>query len=215
MKRNSIKKKILIIASHSGSGFVHIDKLLPSLIDRGFDVTFWGWDRNNENIRSFNKNGVQFKMIFSGWGFANKWLAVALPLWVMRATFELIRLQKNIPVMMAIDFDSALPQAIAQCFNKIPFIYNIRDNFAMRTTLPKFLRPIIKRLDKFVINKALNIISRIWRIGMLSNRSSQKSKIRETAEKRCGSSFESNGRGRELYVCSKKVKFRFIQREAG
>ena len=72
MKRNSIKKKILIIASHSGSGFVHIDKLLPSLIDRGFDVTFWGWDRNNENIRSFNKNGVQFKMIFSGWGFANK-----------------------------------------------------------------------------------------------------------------------------------------------
>jgi glycosyltransferase involved in cell wall biosynthesis len=158
LSESSFKKNIFIIAAHSGSGGVHVDKLLPSLVKQGYDVTFYGWDRRNEHDREFKKNGIKYKMIFSGWGFANKWLAVALPLWVMRATFELIRLQKNIPVMMAIDFDSALPQAIAQRFNKIPFIYNIRDNFAMRTTLPKFLRPIIKQLDKFVINKAKSII---------------------------------------------------------
>jgi len=60
--------------------------------------------------------------------------------------------------MMAIDFDAALPQAIAYRFNKIRFIYNIRDNFAMRTTLPNFIRPIIKRLDKFVISMANSIV---------------------------------------------------------
>ena len=153
------KKKILIIASHSGSGAAHVDKLLPSLVKLGYDVTFFGWDRLNEVPKTFTKNGVKFKMMFYGWGFANKWLAIALPFWILKAFIELARLKKKqYPVIMVIDFDSALPQALAYRFNKIPYIYNIRDNFAMRTTLPKFLRPIIECLDKFVIRKAESII---------------------------------------------------------
>ena len=149
----------MIIAGNPGTGAVHVDKLLPSLAKLGYDITFWGWDRRNECEKIFTKNSVKFKMIFSGWGYANKWLAVALPLWVLKTTIELTRLRKKqYPVIMAIDFDSALPQALAYHFNKIPYIYNIRDNFAMRTTLPKFLRPLIERLDKFVIRKAGSII---------------------------------------------------------
>lgn len=158
MKDFHSDKNILIIASHVGFGAVHVDKLLPSLVKMGYEVTFLGWDRNNECDKTFVKNNIYYRMIFSGWGFANKWLAIALPLWLIKATIELARLKKKYSVIMAIDFDSALPQSIAQRFNKTSFIYNIRDNFGMRTTLPKLLRPIIMSLDKFVIKNAKSII---------------------------------------------------------
>jgi glycosyltransferase involved in cell wall biosynthesis len=159
LKDSNQNKNILIIASHSGFGTVHVDKLLPSLVKLNYDITFIGWDRRNEFDREFIRNGIQFNMIFSGWGYANKWLAIALPIWFFKLFIKLIRLnKKQYPVIMAIDFDAAFPQAIAQCFNKVPFIYNIRDNFAMRTTLPKLLRPLIERLDKFNIRKAESII---------------------------------------------------------
>jgi glycosyltransferase involved in cell wall biosynthesis len=62
------------------------------------------------------------------------------------------------PIIMAIDFDSALPQALACGFNKITFIYNIRDNFAMRTTLPRSLVPAVKWFDKFTLRQAKSVI---------------------------------------------------------
>jgi len=151
--------KILIIASHSGKGLVHIDKLLPGLVKLGYNITFYGWDRHKEFPKCFHRDGVEHKMIFTGWGFANKWLVFALPLYIIKAFLELAKLKKGqFRVIMAIDFDSALPQSFACLFNKIPFIYNVRDNFAMRTTLPKSLKPIITRLDRFVMRKAKNII---------------------------------------------------------
>ena len=118
-----------------------------------------GWDRRKKYPKIFIEKDIKFNMIFSGWGFSNKWLVIALPLWLLKLFIKLIRLnKKQYPVIMAIDFDAALSQAFAQRFNKIPFIYNIRDNFAMRTTLPKLLRPLIERLDKFIIRKAESII---------------------------------------------------------
>jgi len=151
--------KILIIASHSGKGFVHIDKLLPGLVKLGYNITFYGWDRNKEFPKCFHKNGIEYKMIFTGWGFTNNWLVLALPLYFIKAFLELSKLRKGqFQAIMAIDFDSALPQSLASIFNKIPFIYNVRDNFSMRTTLPKSLKPIITRLDKIIMHKAKNII---------------------------------------------------------
>ena len=159
MKDFNQNKNILIVASHPGKEIVHTDKLLPSLMKKGYKPTFMGWDRRKKYPKIFIEKDIKFNMIFSGWGFSNKWLAIALPLWLLKLFIKLIRLNKNkYPVIMAIDFDAALPQALAQRLNKIPYIYNIRDNFAMRTTLPKFLIPLIERLDKFVIRKAGSII---------------------------------------------------------
>jgi glycosyltransferase involved in cell wall biosynthesis len=152
-------REILIISSNSGKGAVHVDKLFPSLVELGYKVTFLGWDRNNEYSKYYTEGGVNYRMIFSGWGFANKWLAIALPLWMIKAFWELCRLDiSKYPIIMAIDFDSALPQALACGFNKIPFIYNIRDNFAIRTTLPRSLVPAVKWFDKFTLRQAKSVI---------------------------------------------------------
>lgn len=154
-----MNKKILIIAANSGRGFVHVDKLLPSLVEFGYDVTFFGWDREKKFPRYCIERGVKYKMIFRGWGFANKSLIFGIPLFIIKMSYILSFLKKNdFPIIMAIDFDAALPQSIAIFINKIPFIYNIRDNFSMRTTMPNFLRKSVFSIDKYIINKSTNII---------------------------------------------------------
>jgi glycosyltransferase involved in cell wall biosynthesis len=154
-----MNKKILIIAAHSGRGFVHVDKLLPSLVEFGYDVTFYGWDRENAFPKNTIESGVKFKMIYRGWGFANKGLIIGIPLFILKMTYKLIFIKKNdFPIIMAIDFDAAFPQSISKFINKIPFIYNIRDNFSMRTTVPNSIRKFIYKIDKSIINNAIKII---------------------------------------------------------
>jgi glycosyltransferase involved in cell wall biosynthesis len=154
-----MNKKILIIAAHSGRGFVHVDKLLPSLVELGYDVTFYGWDREKVFPRYSLENGIKFKMIYRGWGFANKGLIIGIPFFMLKMTYELMFInKKDFPIIMAIDFDAALPQSISIVVNRIPFIYNIRDNFSMRTTIPNYFRNIIYKIDKIIFNKAIKII---------------------------------------------------------
>ena len=115
-----MNKKILIIAAHSGRGFVHVDKLLPSLVELGYDVTFYGWDREKVFPRYSLENGIKFKMIYRGWGFANKGLIIGIPFFMLKMTYELMFInKKDFPIIMAIDFDAALPQSISIVVNRI------------------------------------------------------------------------------------------------
>lgn len=153
-----INLKILIIASHQGFGGVHVDKLFPSLVKMGCDITFVGWDRKNALQKRFERNGVSYHMIFKGWGYANKLLMIALPLWILRVASYLPGKGRKYDLVIAIDFDAGLPVALTQFITGVPFIYNIRDNFAMRTTLPKLLRPIVAMIDRWIIKCATRII---------------------------------------------------------
>lgn len=155
----SNNKHLLIITSSPGKGTVHLDKLIPSLVNIGYKITLLGWDRLKEYPKSYHENGVHYKMIFRGWGFANKWLAIALPIFVLKAFIELCRIKKEqFPVIMGVDFDATLPVALAKKINKIPFIYNIRDNFVMRPKLPNYIRSIIQKVDNYVVKKASQVV---------------------------------------------------------
>lgn len=148
--------RMLVIAGHEGRGAVHLDKLLPSLRAMGVPTRYVGWDRRGELPDSFTHGGIEFQMIFRGWGYANRSLAFGLPLWMIRAWLYLLGQRPNL--VMALDFDAGLPTALASLFTRIPFIYNIRDNFAMRASVPRLLRGAISRLDRWVIGRAYRVI---------------------------------------------------------
>ena len=158
IKLDNLKNlRITICAADNGLNSAHIDKLIPSLKSMGCEITFVGWDRNNDLEKSFAKDGVTYRMIFRGWGYASKILAVALPLWLFRL-FLFLLFQKDKSLIMAIDFDAGFPAALAGLFTGRPFVYNIRDNYSMRTTLPRMLRPVIRTLDRWVIRRSLKVI---------------------------------------------------------
>jgi glycosyltransferase involved in cell wall biosynthesis len=139
-----------VVAAGEGSGDPYINKLLPSLLKMGCEVRFAGWDRFKRLPSQIESGGILFNMIFRGWGYANKWLALAYPLWMLRVCVYLLRQRPD--VIYAIDLGAGLPAA------GITFIYDIRDNFSMRTTTPSVVRPLIAWLDKWVVHRAQKVI---------------------------------------------------------
>lgn len=150
------KTRILFLAGHKGSGVAHIDKYLPTLSEGAYEVTFLGWDRQRTEEKTFERNGIQFHMIQRGWGYANRWLAIALPLWVLVAFWHLLFRRPD--VVMACDFDCGFPAALARVFTRTPLIYIIRDTFSMRPFTPNVLRGPIEWLDRRVIASADRIV---------------------------------------------------------
>lgn len=148
--------RVLVIGAHEGRGSVHTDKLLPSLRRLGHGVTYVGWDRLRALPRRWEDDGIAFRMIFRGWGYVNRRLLVGLPLWVVRSTVFLLR--RRADVVVALDLDTGLPAALSSMVSRRPFVYNIRDNFALRASVPRRLRGVIAALDRWVIRRAVRVI---------------------------------------------------------
>ncbi len=122
---------LLLVAATEGSGSVHIDKVLKGILQ---ESRICGLDRSRSLAAEFTSDGIPFRMIFRGWGYANRWLMFALPLWMCRVFSYLIGNRPD--AVMAIDFDCGLPAAVAKIFIGTTLIYSIRDNYAMRSSIP-------------------------------------------------------------------------------
>lgn len=81
---------------------------------------------------------------------------IGIPIWIIRLSWHLLR--EKADVVIAIDFDSGLPAAVAGLLCGVPFIYNIRDNFSMRASTPHWLVGVVGWLDRFVVSRALRVI---------------------------------------------------------
>ncbi len=151
-----LQMSVLVIAAHEGQGSVHLDKLLPALERMGLDVEYFGWDRRRTLSRAFVRDGIRFRMIFRGWGYASRRLLFATPLWMSTVFWRVIRSRQNL--VMAIDFDTGLPVAVVSRLTGQRYIYNVRDNYALRWWVPERLRPLINGLDNFIMSGAESVI---------------------------------------------------------
>jgi len=157
MKENP-KPKLLVIAAHPGIGNAHIEKYLPALEGFGFDIHFSGWDRKSIFPKKRQKNGTFYQMIFrGGGGFSSRSLFYMMPIFMIRVFFHtMFSSQKQI---FAIDFDTALPVALASIFRpKKLIVYGIRDNYAWRPWVPTFFRPVIQSVDRWTMKRFDRII---------------------------------------------------------
>lgn len=150
--------KILVVGAHAGKGGAYVDRYIPSLLKAGYQVTFVGWDRDRKLPRSHTENNVLYRMIFRGWGYANKKLAIALPLWGIRLFFHLLFHKPDL--IFALDLDCAFPACLANSFRfrHIPVLYAIVDTYALRPTIPKRLRKPMQMVDNWVVKKVDSVI---------------------------------------------------------
>lgn len=155
---NSEVRALTIVAAHEGQGNIspHTDKLLPALVRNSYRVRFLGWDRNRLYPRRSSIDGVDFEMLFRGGGYASRKVALWLPFWFLRVFVALVA--RRPPLTMAIDFEAALPTALASALTRRAFIYNCRDNVAFRSSYPAVVRPLLAWLDLRLMRRAVSII---------------------------------------------------------
>ena len=150
-----------VVAGYEGLGMPqpHVNKLLPTLVRHGYKVKFIGWDRSKRWPKRSTHDDVEYEMILRGGGYASKKLVLWLPLWYLVAGLRLMfRRLDQCDLLMGISFEGSLPIAIATLVRRTPFIYNCRDNMALRSTYPSALRPFITRLDNWMMRRADAVI---------------------------------------------------------
>lgn len=154
---------LVLIAAYPGRGVLqpHVDKLLPSLVARGYRVEFLGWDRSSRWPKRFSYDGVDYRMILRGGGYSysSRTLFFLMPVWYLAATWRLLRRsRKRGETIMALDFEGALPAALAGIIRGGKFIYNCRDNISMRYRLPSIVKKLVDVVDGWVMAQAEAVI---------------------------------------------------------
>ena len=149
------KPLITIVAMHDGNYFLS-DRLIEMYRSFGFDVQFVGWDRLSRVPRHRVIDGTPYECIMRGWGYANWRLAVALPLWTLRLAAHMSTLPTDL--VHAVDFDAALGVAIGLRLRRVPFLYDIQDNFELRHSFPPPVGRAIQELNNWVIKHSSRTI---------------------------------------------------------
>jgi glycosyltransferase involved in cell wall biosynthesis len=153
--------KVTVVSPDEGRDVLqpHLDKLLPALRRHGYALEFVGWDRRSRWPRKSRHDGVDYTMLLRGGGYSSRRLLLWMPIWYLLATLELLRRGRGRDdALMAMDFEAALPAAIASSLRGRPFIYNCRDNVSMRYRLPAAVRAALERLDGWVMSRAESVI---------------------------------------------------------
>jgi glycosyltransferase involved in cell wall biosynthesis len=153
--------KVTVVAADEGRYVLqpHLDKLLPALQRRGYSVEFLGWDRQSRRPQQAEHDGVLHTMLLRGGGYSSRRLLLWMPLWYLVASLKLtFRAAHDDEVLMAIDFEGAAPSAVAARLRGGRFIYNCRDNVAMRYDLPRPVKRVVCFLDRLVMAYAESVI---------------------------------------------------------
>jgi glycosyltransferase involved in cell wall biosynthesis len=125
-------------------------------VAKGYDLTFWGWNRNRNTA---NIDGVSNRNIFKGGGTENKILLFYYPLWMFRLFLNLLfsrkLKEKNI---IAVNFDAVLPVYIVSKIRNFKYIYEIYDEFALSYQFPTWIKMVLKKMDNKIREKANFVI---------------------------------------------------------
>lgn len=150
-----MKKNVSVIRSCSDEW--HILRKLFSFYERnGHEVVFIGWDRLRERRHQPSVKTFSVKYIQKGWGYSNIRLLLGIPIWMANVAAHCSTLQADLGHFM--DFDSGFPAAVAFRLRRIPYIYDIQDNYDQRHKWPFLIKETIRFLDMWVIKHAQLVI---------------------------------------------------------
>lgn len=141
--------KIILVRSNSISKGPSYDRAAASLSRNGHEVTYLGWDRDNEYPKT-EDNGLytihRFQMKAPHGSFL---LMLYLPFWWLYEFYFLIR--NNADVIHACDFDTLIPAITVKILKRKKLCYTIYDFYAdnLPASVPNSIRLGISIAEKF------------------------------------------------------------------
>lgn len=133
-----------------------VEKEVYSLLKHGHQVTILCWDRSELPLQKdeINVLGKTVPVIrwskkseFGG-GVKNIFKLILFQVFLTRS---LIRMRKQFDAIHAADFDTVLPGLLLKVFCGKKLVYDIFDFYVDSFPVPKFLKPIVRSVDFFVI----------------------------------------------------------------
>lgn len=135
---------------------VRLQKFLKFFKEENVDLSFWGWTRDGKKSKM---HGVKEQYLMSGGGYGKKSkLFFFYIFWTIVVFIKCMRTNLKDKIIIAIDFDSALPIFWASKFKRIDYIYEIYDDFALRYRFPNFIRNNVHKIDTKIMKGAKCVI---------------------------------------------------------
>ncbi len=134
-----------------------IQKEAGALVQFGYDVHVFGWDRAGKHPRTEVINKIEFRRTSLPAPYGSKWLLVFLPFFWIRAIIEIGRLRPR--VVHCCDLDAFIPALALKPVTGHCIVYDIFDHFAEKMVgVPTIVRSVIQRVDQWLMRFADAII---------------------------------------------------------
>lgn len=148
--------KSIVYIKGSSISDVRLQKFLGLFLKLDQELNFWGWSRDGFKPQM---EGVNAEYLLSGGGFGKKpKLFFFYVIWTIKVFLRCLRSDLREKVIIAIDFDSALPVYWASKFKNINYIYEVYDDFALRYKFPLSIKNYIHKLDTKIMKKSRCVI---------------------------------------------------------
>jgi glycosyltransferase involved in cell wall biosynthesis len=152
--------RILITRSNPIAPDPRVEKEARALVEAGYEVQAFGWDRSASHPVTEEKDGYRIQRIpiQSNYGMGLRNLP-NLALWQARLLFWLVRHRRDYDALHACDFDTVLPCLLMKALFGKKLIYDIFDFYTdhLRRT-PAWIKGLIRAIDYSVINNADAVI---------------------------------------------------------
>ena len=148
--------KPLLYIKGSSSKDVRLRKFLNYFVNNNADVSFFGWDRSDENDIFF---GVKTNYIHRKGCKSKKQTIFNYVVWMIKLFIKLL-FTKNLKQynIIAINFDSCFPMFLVSKLKNVSYYYEIYDEFALSYNFPSKLKSLIKILDSKMTARAKRVI---------------------------------------------------------
>lgn len=146
--------KTFLFIKGGGIKNVRLSKYRTYLSSHGIPAEYWVWER----LKAKNPD-PDVHVLLSGGGFGGKRLFIGYLCWMAILFFKTL-FSRRIGTynIVAINFDAALPVALAACFRRVPYCYEIRDEFALSYRWPPAVKRMIQGIDHWLMRRAKLVI---------------------------------------------------------
>jgi hypothetical protein len=133
-----------------------IAKMVSVLLDNGYSVAFYGWQRRRGEASEtpYNNPLVSEGNLLTGGGYASRLARMMYPIWMLVVFFKVLWLGREKDIF-CLGWETAFPALLASRITKANIVFDDADRFSLIIRLPWKFHAGLKRLEKWASHKAV------------------------------------------------------------
>ena len=137
---------------------VRLSKFIRGLAQCGHQVDFWGWKRLPSKAIEEDNGLTRCRYLFRGGGYGRN-VMWKYPRWMWRVFCAALTTRGLEDThVIAVNFDAALPVALAFLIRRRRYVYEVYDEIAISYRFPWIVKRLIRVVDHFLMRHAQFVI---------------------------------------------------------